>query len=238
MMLELAWGPFDGFAALGWERREWLAFFTSLILIAAAEMGDKSQLVCMTLAARHRPWPVLGGAVLAFALLNGLAVAFGAAVAAWLPRWLVALAVGLLFTGFGIHALMAKEEAEPGGAVERSGRGIFLTTLVLLFMAELGDKTQIAVAGLGGTLPPVPVWVGATLALAFTSALGVVAGRTLLRYFSVTFIHRVGGVIFLLLAAFTLATGVPWERIRPLLIQLWERWDQASILPGSGFPVS
>lgn len=237
-MPEPVWDTFGGIAALGWERREWLAFFTSLILIAAAEMGDKSQLVCMTLAARHRPWPVLGGAVLAFALLNGLAVAFGAAAAAWLPRWLVALVVGLLFAGFGIHALMAREEAESSGVVEWSGHGIFFATLAMIFMAEFGDKTQIAVAGLSVTLPPLPVWGGATLALAFTSALGVAAGRTLLRYFSVTFIHRIGGVIFLLLALLTLATGVPWERIRQVLLRLWERLDQASILPGSGFPLS
>ncbi len=237
-MPELVWDTFGGIAALGWERREWLAFFTSLTLIVAAEMGDKSQLVCMTLAARHRPWPVLGGAILAFALLNGLAVAFGAVVAAWLPRWLVALAVGLLFAGFGIHALTAREEAEPSGAVEWSGHGIFFTTLAMIFMAEFGDKTQIAVAGLGVTLPPLPVWGGATLALAFTSSLGVAAGRTLLRYLSITLVHRIGGVIFLSLALLTLVKGVPWERIRQLLFRLWERLDQASIFPGSGFPVS
>lgn len=55
------------------------------MLIALAEFGDKSQLVCMTLAARHRGLPVVFGAVAAFAILNLLAVLFGAAVAAWLP---------------------------------------------------------------------------------------------------------------------------------------------------------
>jgi hypothetical protein len=56
-------------------------------LIALAEIGDKSQLVCMTLAARHRGLPVVIGAIAAFAVLNLLAVLFGAAVAAWLPGW-------------------------------------------------------------------------------------------------------------------------------------------------------
>ena len=59
---------------------------TAFLLVALAEIGDKSQLVCMTLAARHRGWPVVIGAVAAFAFLNALAVLFGAAVAAWLPE--------------------------------------------------------------------------------------------------------------------------------------------------------
>ena len=56
------------------------------MIIGLAEIGDKSQLVCMTLAARQRPWPVLLGAAAAFAILNVLAVVFGASVAAWLPE--------------------------------------------------------------------------------------------------------------------------------------------------------
>ena len=58
---------------------------TTFLLIALAEFGDKSQLVCMTLAARHRGLPVVLGAIAAFAVLNLLAVVFGAAIAAWLP---------------------------------------------------------------------------------------------------------------------------------------------------------
>ncbi|HBA66649.1 MAG TPA: UPF0016 domain-containing protein, partial [Methylococcaceae bacterium] len=65
------------------------ASLTSFILIAAAEIGDKSQLVCMTLAARHRALPIILGAIAAFALLNTLAVIFGAAIAKWLPEYIV-----------------------------------------------------------------------------------------------------------------------------------------------------
>ena len=84
----------------------WLSLTgTSFLLIALAEFGDKSQLVCMTLASRHRGLPVALGAIAAFAVLNLLAVMFGAAVSAWLPAWVVTLAVGLLFAVFGIAAL-------------------------------------------------------------------------------------------------------------------------------------
>jgi len=202
-----------GFNATVWDRGHWLAMMSSFFLIAAAEVGDKSQLVCMTLAARHRPWPVLWGAVLAFACLNALAVIFGATVAAWFPRWLVGAVVAVLFLGFGIHALAQKEEEEDAPLVEKSGHGIFLTTVALIFVAEFGDKTQIAVAGLGTTLPPLAVWVGATLALTATSALGIVAGRTILKWLPIHLIHRVSGVIFISLAILALAHSLPWPLI-------------------------
>ena len=176
---------------------------TTFVLISLAEIGDKSQLVCMTLAARHRAWPVLLGAVVAFALLNLLAVLFGAGVAAWLPEWVTALIVALLFGAFGIHALRQDDEAEDE-VEERPGHGIFITTLLLIFVAEFGDKTQIAVAGLAGTAPPLPVWIGGTLALGLVSALGVVAGRILLQRIPLRLLHRLSGALFLLLALLAL----------------------------------
>ena len=177
---------------------------TTFLLIALAEFGDKSQLVCMTLAARHRGLPVVVGAVSAFALLNLLAVLFGAAVAAWLPSWLVAAAVAVLFAVFGLHALRYEDEEEEENFSSQSGHGIVATTFLMIFLAEFGDKTQIAVAGLGSTTAPLAVWTGATLALAATSALGVYAGQHLLKRLSLVWIHRISGVFFLLLAGVAL----------------------------------
>jgi putative Ca2+/H+ antiporter (TMEM165/GDT1 family) len=172
----------------------------TFLLIALAEFGDKSQLVCMTLAARHRPLPVILGAVAAFAILNLLAVLFGAAVAAWLPEWVVTAAVGLLFAVFGVSALRYKEEEEDEDIEEKSGHNVFATTFLLIFLAEFGDKTQIAVAGMGSTSNTLAVWTGATLALATTSALGVMAGQKLLHRLPLVWIHRVSGAFFLVLA--------------------------------------
>lgn len=178
---------------------------TTFLLIALAEFGDKSQLVCMTLAARHRGLPVVLGAIAAFAILNLLAVLFGAVVAAWLPTWLVTLAVAVLFAAFGISALRYSEEEEDENIEEKPGHGIFATTFLLIFLAEFGDKTQIAVAGLGGTANSAAVWTGATLALACTSLLGVFAGRKLLHRLPLLWIHRVSGAFFLLLAVLAIA---------------------------------
>ena len=172
----------------------------TFLLIALAEFGDKSQLVCMTLAARHRGLPVVLGAVAAFAILNLLAVLFGAAIAAWLPEWVVTAAVAVLFAVFGISALRYEEEDDDEEIAEKPGYGIFATTFLMIFLAEFGDKTQIAVAGLGSTADAMATWVGATLALACTSILGVVADRRRLNRLPLKWIHRISGVFFLLLA--------------------------------------
>lgn len=176
----------------------------SFLLIALAEFGDKSQLVCMTLAARHRGLPVILGAVSAFAFLNLLAVLFGAAVAAWLPEWVVTAAVAVLFAVFGINALRYSADNDDEEIEEKPGHGVFATTFLLIFLAEFGDKTQIAVAGLGSSTDGLAVWLGATLALATTSLLGVYAGRRFLNRLPLLWIHRVSGVFFLLLAAYAL----------------------------------
>ena len=173
---------------------------STFTLIALAEIGDKSQLVCMTLAARHRHWPVILGATTAFLVLNALAVLFGAGVAAWVPERVTAGLVAVLFGAFGIHALYKQDDDESEGVAERSGHGIFLTTLLLIFVAEFGDKTQIAVAGLAGSFDPFPVWLGATAALVMVSVLGVWAGRTVLQRLPLLWLHRVSGAVFLLFA--------------------------------------
>jgi putative Ca2+/H+ antiporter (TMEM165/GDT1 family) len=173
---------------------------STFTVIALAEIGDKSQLVCMTLATRHRHWPVILGATMAFCILNALAVLFGAGVAAWVSERVVAGIVALLFGAFGIHALFKQDDGESEDVVEKHGHGVFLTTLLLILVAEFGDKTQIAVAGLASSLAPFPVWFGATVALVMTSALGVWAGRTVLRRLPLPWLHRTGGAVFLLFA--------------------------------------
>jgi len=115
---------------------------------------------------------------------------------------MVTLAVAALFAGFGISALRYSDEDGDEDIEEKPGHGIVATTFLLIFLAEFGDKTQIAVAGLGSTSEPSAVWAGATVALALTSILGVVAGRKLLNRLPLKWIHRISGVFFLLLAIF------------------------------------
>lgn len=175
---------------------------STFTLIALAEIGDKSQLVCMALAARHRHWPVILGAASAFIVLNALAVMFGAGIALWVPERVIAGLVAVIFGLFGFYALRAQPVGESESVVEYSYHSIFLTALLLIFVAEFGDKTQIAVAGLAGHMAPFAVWVGATLALILVSVLGVWFGRTVLQRIPIVWLHRLSGVIFILFAFF------------------------------------
>lgn len=166
-------------------------------------------LVCMTLASRHRPMPILLGALTAFALLNLLAVLFGAAVANWLPEYLLSLIVAALFALFAWHALSQNADAEENDEIKETGsHTLFITALLMIFVAEFGDKTQIAVAGLASTLNVSAVWFGATLALGITSALGIWAGRTVIQRIPLHRIHQLSGVLFIILALTSLYHGL------------------------------
>jgi len=173
---------------------------TSYALIIAAEIGDKSQLVCMSLAARHRAMPVLLGAISAFVLLNTLAVVFGVAITNWLPDYLIAGLVSVLFAVFGLQALRHQEEDEHETIQEKSSHSLFITTFLLITLAEFGDKTQLAVVALSSTALPVAIWIGSTLALISTTLLGVLAGKTLLQKISLTLLHKISGIFFIILA--------------------------------------
>lgn len=182
---------------------DWL---TSFLLIFAAEFGDKSQLVCMALAVRYRAAPVALGAMAAFLLLNTLAVLFGAAIANWIPELVIALIVSVMFLVFGIQSLREasaeEEELDDSDVAIKSQNHIFFSTLALITLAEFGDKTQLAVVALSARFEPLSVWIGASLALAATSLMAVWAGRTILQRISMTLLHRLSGLLFIVLAAF------------------------------------
>lgn len=179
---------------------DWL---TSYFLILAAEIGDKSQLVCMALAVRYRATPVLAGSILAFLFLNSIAVIFGSAIAGWIPELVIAIIVSALFLGFGLHALLASaddDDISDDDIQIKSQRHILLSTFALITLAELGDKTQLAVVALSSQGNPTSVWFGSTLALVTTSVMAVWAGRTLLQRIPIILLHRISGALFIALS--------------------------------------
>lgn len=172
-------------------------------LILLAELGDKSMLACVALGARLRAGPVILGALLAFSGLNALGVLFGASVGAALPPGVVAAIVAGLFLAFGAVTLWSgdDDDDEAPDAAQTTGRSALLTTMSLLFFAELGDKTQLAVAALASDHHPVAVWAGATAGLTLTSALGVWAGQALLTRLPKRGLRLAAGALFLAFGA-------------------------------------
>lgn len=174
------------------------AILSSFLLLFLAEMGDKTQLMAMTLAHRYRALPVIIGAFAAFLLLNLLAVLVGEGLARLIPRELVLLAAGLLFMVFAYRSWVDADD-DGGQAGEDGWRWAWLTSFALIFVAELGDKTQLAMVALAAQSDAIwSVFVGGTLALWAVSLLGIVLGSTLLRRVPTHWVHRAAAVLFAL----------------------------------------
>ena len=146
-------------------------------LVFVAEIGDKSQLVALSFATRYRRRVVLAGLLLAAAVMHGLAVTVGAAVAAVVPARAVAVAAGALFVAFGLLALRSDEdEDEDAVAATGSGRSGVATVAGAFLAAEFGDKTMLASTTLAATHGALATWVGATIGMFGASALAVAVG--------------------------------------------------------------
>jgi Ca2+/H+ antiporter, TMEM165/GDT1 family len=153
------------------------AFLVSLSSVALAEMGDRTQLLALMLAACYRkPWPILGGIVLA-TLCNHLAAgAVGILLAHWLTPVILngVVAAGLL----AMAAWTLKPDKEDGG-IECSNRNVFFYTLTLFFFTEIGDKTQIATTALAAAYGNLlEVVAGTTLGMLLADAPAVFLGHT------------------------------------------------------------
>ena len=174
-----------------------LSAFTLLFL---AEMGDKTQLVAMTLAHRYRVAPVTAGVFAAFLVLNLLAVWVGQVLFLYVPQRVVLLAAGALFLVFAWRSWRDAADGEEVGEVADAGNGrAFASSFALIFVAELGDKTQLALIALvAATGAPWAVFVGGTLALWAVSLIGIVLGATLLRRVPRAWMHRAAAALFAL----------------------------------------
>jgi putative Ca2+/H+ antiporter (TMEM165/GDT1 family) len=168
-------------------------------LIFLAELGDKTQLTAMALATRY-PWrKIFLDIVLAFAVLNLAAVTVGSVLFALVPLLWIHLTAAALLGGFGIAALRAPSEAAAASDV-REGRP-FVTAFLMILMAELGDKTQLATAGLAAQDgAPVEVFIGSSIALGSVSLLGIFLGRQLIKHLPLQRIQQAGGFLFLVFA--------------------------------------
>ena len=123
-------------------------FITAFLATFVAEIGDKTQLVTLTMSSRGSPRQVFLGAMLALALVTGLGVVLGELVAGLFPTHLVALGSGIFFLFMGIHTHFRKDGQKN---VNSKGNSPFGQTFGLVFLAEMGDKTQLTAMALTAT---------------------------------------------------------------------------------------
>jgi Ca2+/H+ antiporter, TMEM165/GDT1 family len=180
------------------------AFFVSAVTVAIAEMGDKTQLLAIILAARFRqPMAVIGGIFAATILNHALAASVGALIAQWLTadqlHW--ALAIGFFATA--IWALIPDKEDEGPAA---SGKwGAFMATTFAFFVVEMGDKTQIATVALAAKFAaPIAVTLGTTVGMLIANVPAVIFADKLLRVLPLKLLRFVAAGIFAALGVATL----------------------------------
>lgn len=179
------------------------AFAAAFGLIALLELGDKTQLLLISLATKHPPAPVIAGAFLGETAVTAIGVAIGVAAAATVPFLAIQVASGILFIAIGLWNLRPEKpaDAEP----TPPARGPFLTATGLSFLAELGDKTMLAVIALSGTLQaPASVFLGAALGLLAVAVPSVVLGRILKRYVTARWLRWLSAGLFIAAGVLTL----------------------------------
>jgi putative Ca2+/H+ antiporter (TMEM165/GDT1 family) len=177
------------------------AFFISTGLVALAEMGDKTQLLALLLAIRFRqPWPIVAGILVATLANHALAGALGTWVTAFLgPDWLRWI-LGLSFLAMAVWMLIPDQIDEDDNTGEPPRLGVFGTTVVAFFLAEMGDKTQIATVMLAAQYQAW-AWVvaGTTLGMMLANAPVVWLGERMTRRIPIRLVHLVSAAIFALL---------------------------------------
>jgi len=174
-------------------------------VVALAEIGDKTQLLAFILAARFKkPLPIILGILCATVVNHGLAGAVGAWITAHVSQDVLRWVLGASFIGMAIWTLIPdKIEDEETQVAQRLG--VFGATLVTFFLAEMGDKTQIATVALAAHYPSaVLVVIGTTLGMLVADVPAVFIGDRLANRIPMKLVHSIAAAIFLLLGLATL----------------------------------
>lgn len=185
------------------------ALLVSAGLVAIAEIGDKTMLLAVVLAARFRkPWPILAGILAATLANHGLAATVGAVAGNVLhgpwTRWVL----GALFVAFGVWALIPdrfEDEAAPPAA--RAG-SVFLTTAVAFFLVEMGDKTQVATVALAARFQSIlTVAAGTTLGMMLANGPAVWLGEAAAERLPMRYVRWTAAAAFAAIGLWILAVG-------------------------------
>jgi Ca2+/H+ antiporter, TMEM165/GDT1 family len=184
------------------------AFLVSTGIVALAEMGDKTQLLSLVLAARFRkPWPIVWGILAATLFNHALAGAAGAWVTTLLGPDMLRWVLGGSFIAMALWMLVP-DKLDDAGADKAPRLGVFGTTLVAFFLAEMGDKTQVATVMLAARYNVwLPVVLGTTLGMMLANVPVVWFGDRVTRKVPIRVVHRVSAAIFAVLGV---AALVDW----------------------------
>ena len=185
------------------------ALFVSTLAVAVAEIGDKTQLLALVLAARYRkPWPIIAGILVATVLNHALAAWFGSLVSGWISPEVLRWGVVLSFVAVAAWALVPDKLDED--EVKPPRFGAFLATLIAFFIVEIGDKTQVATVVLAAQYSPLwQVIAGTTLGMAIANVPVVLLGSRFAAKLPLKAARYAAAAIFAALAVWVAVGGLP-----------------------------
>ena len=181
------------------------ALFVSTGVVALAEIGDKTQLLAFILGARFKkPWPIIAGILCATLINHGMAGALGAWITAVMSPELMRWALGLSFLGMAVWTLVPDKIEEEETQVAKH-LGVFGATFITFFLAEMGDKTQIATVALAAHYgAPLLVVIGTTLGMLVADVPAVFLANKFAEKISMKLVHSIAAGIFALMGLLTL----------------------------------
>ena len=184
-----------------------IAFWASLGIIAVAELGDKSQLLALAFASRFKASVVLIGVFFATLLVHAFSVLIGEILGIALPGGIVQIVAGVSFIGFAAWTI--RGDTWEGAVSDRGRYGAIATVAFAFFLAELGDKTQLATVSLATQYQaPIAVWIGSTLGMVAADALAIGVGTLLGSRLPQRTLAYGAALTFLLFGAITIAMGI------------------------------
>lgn len=181
------------------------SFFISTLVVALAEMGDKTQLLALVLAARYRQtWPIVAGIFVATVLNHALAGLLGAWVTTWVGPGTMRWILGISFIAMAVW-IMIPDKLDDEVEKQAPKLGVFGTTVIAFFLAEMGDKTQIATVMLAAQYSST-FWVvvGTTLGMMIANAPVVWIGDKMTRKIPMKLVHGISATIFLVIGIYAL----------------------------------
>ncbi len=172
------------------------AIINSTVLVFISEMGDKTQLLALILAARFRkPIPILFGIFIATILNHALASYVGSFITNYFSPYTLRWLLAITFIIFGLWVLIPDKD---NGLKMTDRYGAFVTTLIAFFIAEMGDKTQLATVALGAKYTSIAaVTFGTTLGMMLANAPAVYFGQWFTDRIPMKWVHRIASVLFI-----------------------------------------
>jgi putative Ca2+/H+ antiporter (TMEM165/GDT1 family) len=164
-------------------------------IILVAELGDKTQLAVISLSSKRKSKSVFIGALLAFAVVDGVSALVGGAIAALIPIFWIGIVAGVAFIVFAVYTLVFERDEKP----ETSDRSLTVaSSFSLVALMELGDKTQLTSISLAAEYnAPILVFIGVMLAFAVLAGFGVMLGMAISRYVPLRYVRIGSGLLFI-----------------------------------------